>query len=152
VSGFIKKKMENFKIYRSEFVELFAGPTNALQTIYFPDLPNLRNTRTFGLSAYTVDTLTQGLQGDGLSIVQAKRILVYLYFDNGLFIVQPYLSFANNQSADTTTTQGSYFYTPVQFAGQRITWSKSYVQITDPATVGGYGGHSFIFNVYYTLN
>lgn len=144
--------MENFKIHRSEFVELFAGPTNNLQTIYFPDLPNLRNSRTWGLTSYTLDVINPGLQGDGLSLAQCKKILVYLYFDNGLFVVQPYLSFANIQVSPTTGTEGSYFEKPVQLAGQRITWSKSYVQITDPTAVGGYGGHSFLFNVYYTLN
>lgn len=140
--------MENFKVYRSEFVELFVGATSVNQTIYFPDLPNLRNTKTWGLSSYNINTLNQGLQGDALTLTQSKNVLVYLYFENGLFIVQPYVSFMNVQ----VDNNQSYFQLPVQFAGQKITWSKSYVQITDPAAIGGYAGHSFLFNVYYTLN
>lgn len=140
--------MENFKVYRSEFVELFVGATSVNQTIYFPDLPNLRNTRTWGLSSYNVNTLSQGLQGDALSLAQSKNVLVYLYFENGLFIVQPYVSFMNTQ----VDSNQSYFQLPVTLAGQKITWSKSYVQITDPAAISGFAAHSFLFNVYYTLN
>jgi hypothetical protein len=144
--------MENFKIHRSEFVELYAGNTNSLQTIYFPDLPNLRNSRTWGLTSYTIDSINPGLQGDALTLQLALGVLVYLYFDNGLFVVQPYLSFANIQVSPTSGYEGSYFEKPVQLAGQRITWSKSYVQITNGASVGLYGTKSFMFNVYYTLN
>lgn len=138
--------MDNFKITRSEFVEIAVGPVSTNATIYFPDLPNLRNTRTWGLSAYTAQTLSSGLQNpDVISITQARQCLVYLYFENGLFIVQPLVSFAN-----TDSTQ--FFEMPVNFAGQKITWSKSYIQITNATAIAGFFLHSFIFNVYYTLN
>lgn len=139
--------MENFKVTRSEYVEINAG-SSVNQTIYFPDLPNLRNTRTWGLSAYDSDILNPALQGNVITTANARKVLVYLYFDNGLFIVQPYASFMNNH----LVTAGGFFEKPVQFVGQKITWSKSYVQITDGGDLPSYANLSFVFNVYYTLN
>ena len=138
--------MDNLKITRSEFVEIAVGSTSTNATIYFPDLPNLRNTRTWGLSSYTANTLSAGLQNpEVISLTQARQCLVYLYFENGLFIVQPLVSFANTSGA-------VFFEQPVNLAGQKITWSKSYIQITDATAISGFNLHSFIFNVYYTLN
>lgn len=149
--------MDNLKITRSEFVEIAVGSTSTNATIYFPDLPNLRNTRTWGLSAYNTLSLSSGLQNENvISLAQTKQCLVYLYFENGLFIVQPLSSFVNISNdvnnGSGTASATSFFQLPVQLNGQKITWSKSYIQITNAAAVSGFASHSFLFNVYYTLN
>lgn len=139
--------MNQFFVKRSEYVEIAVPSTSVNQTIYFPDLPNLRNTKTWGLSAYNAESITVAQSGqDLITSAQAKTVLVFLYFDNGLFITQPLFSFIN-----VNPTAG-YYELPVMLSGQRIVWSKSYVQITSAAAIAGYASKSFVFNVYYSLN
>lgn len=138
--------MNQFYVKRSEYVEIAVPSTSVNQTIYFPDLPNLRNTKTWGISAYNATSFGTAQSGqDVISAAQSKSVLVFLYFDNGLFITQPYYSFVN---IDPTS---GYNQLPVMLAGQKIVWSKSYVQITDAAAIAGFASHSFVFNVYYSL-
>ena len=135
-----------FYVKRSEYCEIAVPATNTNQVVYFPDLPNLRNTKTFGLSAYNNHSLNTALSGN-LVIGDAisKKVLVFLYFENGLFIAQPLYSFIN---IDPTN---GYYQLPVAMAGQNIVWSKSYIQITDSADIVNFAGKSLVFNVYYSL-
>lgn len=133
-----------FYVKRSEYVEVQIPATNLNATVYFPDLPNLRNSKTFGLSAYMADTAGSAQSGNEIpDLVYWKNTIVFLYFENGLFIAQPIMAFAN-------VDLNNYFQLPVQLAGQNIVWSKSYLQLLSP--VANYQGRSFVFNVYYTLN
>lgn len=133
-----------FYVKRSEYVELQIPATNLNATVYFPDLPNLRNSKTFGLSAYMQDTAGKAQSGSDIpDLLDWKNTIVFLYFENGLFIAQPIMAFAN-------VDLNNYFQLPVQLAGQNIVWSKSYLQLLNP--VANYQGRSFVFNVYYTLN
>jgi hypothetical protein len=135
-----------FYVKRSEYCEIAVPATNTNQVVYFPDLPNLRNTKTFGLSAYNTNSLTTALSGNlVITAGSSKNILVFLYFENGLFIAQPLYSFIN-----IDPTQG-YYQLPVAMAGQNIVWSKSYIQITDTADLPNINGKSLVFNVYYSL-
>lgn len=138
--------MNQFYVKRSEYCEIAVPATNINQIVYFPDLPNLRNTKTWGLSAYNSTSITTALSGNAvISSTLCKNVLVFLYFENGLFITQPMYSFVN---VDPTA---GYFQLPVMTAGQNIVWSKSYIQITDSADVPNFAGKSLVFNVYYSL-
>lgn len=135
--------MNQFYVKRSEYVELQIPATNLNATVYFPDLPNLRNTKTWGLSSYMQDTAGKAQSGQDLvANPYWKSTIVFLYFENGYFIAQPMMAFAN-------VDLNNYFELPVMLAGQNIVWSKSYVQLLD--TVTNYQGRSFVFNVYYSL-
>ena len=77
----------NFYVKRSEYVEIDVPSNNLNQTVYFPDLPNLRNTKTWGLSAYMLDTVGKSQSGLDLpATADWKATIIFLYFDNGLFI------------------------------------------------------------------
>lgn len=133
----------NFYVKRSEYVEIDIPSNNLNQTVYFPDLPNLRNTKTWGLSAYMLDTVGKSQSGLDLPLTADwKATIVFLYFDNGLFIAQPIMSFAN-------VNLNNYFQLPTMLAGQNIVWSKSYIQLLN--TVSNYQSKAFVFNVYYSL-
>lgn len=135
--------MNQFYVKRSEYVELQIPSNNLNQTVYFPDLPNLRNTKTWGLSSYMIDTVGKGQSGQDLpSVTDWKATIVFLYFENGYFIAQPMMAFAN-------VDLNNYFQLPVMLAGQNIVWSKSYLQLLN--TVTNYQSKSFVFNVYYSL-
>jgi hypothetical protein len=135
-----------FYVKRSEYCEIAVPATNTNQVVYFPDLPNLRNTKTFGLSAYNHHSLINALSGNlVINDTSSKKILVFLYFENGLFIAQPLYSFIN------VDPNNGYYQLPVAMAGQNIVWSKSYIQITDTADIPNISGKSLVFNVYYSL-
>jgi hypothetical protein len=134
-----------FQIKNAEYVEVLIPTGNTKQTIYFPDLPNLRNKPIMGIEAYSA--LEQGTTTAGYT-VQAQADLVNatvtLYFDGGEFIVVPVISIRRIDNA----ASHCYYGDIPNLAGQNIVWTKSYVSMN--ASVANFAGKSFLFNVYYT--
>ena len=134
----------NFFIKRAEYVEVAIPSGNTNQRIYFPDLPNLRESKIFGIEVY--DSSTQALTFTGATtqdLAQIKDSIINLYFDGGYYIQVPALSFFRFNS----TT----FYSEIpMLAGQIIVWAKSYMFLTDSANIANYANKTFLFNVYYT--
>jgi hypothetical protein len=136
--------MNNFYIKRAEYVEVAIPANNTKQQIYFPDLPNLRTSKIFGIETYSVDTAPVTQSG---ATVQAlgdmRNTMLSLYFDGGDFIQVPLISVYRN---NTTTFYGEI----PMLAGQVIVWAKSYVWMS--GTIANYSGKSFLFSVYYSKN
>jgi hypothetical protein len=135
----------SFIIKNAEYVEVPIPTGNTRSTIYFPDLPNLRNRPIFGIECYpstTQGTLNSGATNQAISdLVNAS---LTLYFDGGEFIVIPILSLIR---LNTGAASHLYYDIP-HFGGQNVVWTKSYVSMN--AGVANFAGHSFLFNVYYT--
>ena len=132
----------NFIIRNAEYVEVVIPTGNTKQTIYFPDLPNLRNRAILGIEAYSASE--QAVTTSGATVQALGNFhdaTVTLYFDGGEYIVVPLLSLRRVGS-----TAAFYQQIP-QLAGQNIVWTKSYVSMN--ATVANFAGESFLFNVYY---
>lgn len=136
--------MANFFIKKSEYVEVAVPTGNTLQRIYFPDLPNLRESKIFGLEVF--DSTTQSLTFSGATnqaLAQIKNTIVNLYFEGGYYIQVPALSFFR--------FNGTTFYAEIpMLAGQTIVWAKSYLFFTDAANIANYASKSYLFNVYYS--
>jgi hypothetical protein len=135
-----------FYIKRAEYVEVPVPTGNTRQQIYFPDLPNLRTSKVFGIEVY--DNVTQPLTYSGAStqaVAQIRNAIVTLYFDGGEFIQIPAASLFRNNSA-------TFFESIPMLAGQTIVWAKSYLWLTDAANIANYASKTFLFNVYYTKN
>jgi hypothetical protein len=136
--------MNNFIIRNAEYVEVVIPTGNTKQTIYFPDLPNLRNRAITGMEAYSA--LEQSVTTSGATnqaIADFPSATVTLYFDGGEYIVIPLVSlrrYINGANAQ-------YYNTIPTLAGQNIVWTKSYVSMN--ANVANFAGKSFLFNVYY---
>lgn len=134
----------NFYIKRAEYVEVPVPTGNTNQKIYFPDLPNLRTAKIFGMEIY--DSTTQAFTLTGATnqaLAEIKDAVVSLYFDGGDFIQVPALSlFRFNGTA--------YYGEIPMLAGQVIVWAKSYIFLTDVAGISSYASKSFTFNVYYS--
>ena len=132
-------------IKRAEYCEVQIPVSNTNQTLYFPDLPNLRTAKVFGLEIYTGDTLTTAESGNTVvSLANTKLALVNLYFDQGYFIKVPAVSLYRNNST------AFYFNIPA-LAGQVIVWPKCYVQMITSTAAAAVSGQSFVFSVYYSL-
>jgi hypothetical protein len=133
-----------FPIQNAEYVEVLIPTGSTKQTVYFPDLPNLRNKPIYGIEAYTAQeqaTTTSGntVQANG----DIPNATLTLYFDGGEFIVVPITSIRRVHAAGNH----AYFGDIPNLAGQNVVWTKSYVSMN--ATVSNFAGKSFLFNVYY---
>lgn len=134
--------MNPFYIKRAEYLELPIPTGNTKQQIYFPDLPNLRTAKIFGIEIYSADTAPITQTGaTNQALADLENTMVSLYFDGGDFIQVPAISLYRNNS---TTFYGSI----PMLAGQTIVWAKSYVWMS--GTLANYANKSFLFSVYYT--
>ena len=138
--------MNNFYIKRAEYVEVAIPTGNTKQQIYFPDLPNLRTSKIFGIETYDATTQAKTYTGANVqSNAQLRDSITTLYFDGGEFIQVPTLSlfrFNNSQ----------YFGEIPMLSGQVIVWAKSYIWLTDSANIANYAAKTFLFSVYYAPN
>lgn len=138
--------MNQFFIKRAEYVEVLIPTGNQKQQIYFPDLPNLRTSKNFGIEAYYNDQQVVSKTGNPVQAInECRNANVVLYFEGGEFIEVPLSSFIR------FNTSSFYGETPM-LAGQVIVWAKSYVYLTDSANISNYAGKSFVFNAYYSKN
>ena len=143
----VKSIITTNAIQRAEFVEINIQANNTAQTVYFPDLPNLRNAKIFGIQGVSVESLTTSENGYPLTTLAAYRaMIVGLYFSEGIFIKVPMMSLVSTDSVD-------FFGLPLQLSGQTIVWSKSYIYFTTSTAASSNGtvAQSTVFNVYYNL-
>ncbi len=133
-------------IKRAEYVEVAIPTGNTKQQIYFPDLPNLRTSKVFGIEIYSSTTAPLTYTGaTNQAIAQIRNTMVSLYFDGGDFIQVP--------AASLYRTDSTAFYQDIpMLAGQVIVWAKSYVWMTDSSNIANYAAKSYLFSVYYSKN
>lgn len=138
--------MNQFFIKRAEYVEVKVPTGNQKQQIYFPDLPNLRTSKNFGIEAYTSQQQNYSKTGNQVqNLTECINANIVLYFEGGEFIEIPLSSIIRFNSFN--------FYGEIpMLAGQVIVWAKSYIYLTDSANLVSYAGKSFIFNAYYSKN
>jgi hypothetical protein len=143
----VKSIITTNAIQRAEFVEINIQANNTAQTIYFPDLPNLRNSKILGIQGVSIESLTTSENGAVVFPLAGYRaMIVGLYFSEGTFIKIPMMSLVSTDSTD-------FFGLPLQLSGQTIVWSKSYIYFTTgaAAALGSTSPSTVVFNVYYNL-
>lgn len=133
-------------IKRAEYVEVNIPTGNTKQQIYFPDLPNLRTSKIFGLEIFSSTTAPLTYTGaTNQAIAQIRNTMVSLYFEGGDNIQVP--------AASLYRTDSTAFYSQIpMLAGQVIVWAKSYVWLTDVAGIANYANKNFLFSIYYSKN
>lgn len=136
--------MQPFYIKRAEYVEVAIPSGNTKQQIYFPDLPNLRTAKVFGIEIY--DSTTHAFTYTGATVQANAELIdtmVSLYFDGGDNIQVPATSLLRQDNAN-------YYGNIPMLAGQTVVWAKSYLWLTDSAGIANYAGKSYVFSVYHT--
>jgi len=135
----------SIQITNAEYVEVLIPTGNTKQSIFFPDLPNLRNRPITAIEAYAATEQATSNSGQTVqALSDMPNASVTLYYDGGEYIVVPILSLrrVGNNGANTA------FYGDIPaLAGQNIVWTKSYVSMN--AAVANFAAKSFVFNVYY---
>jgi hypothetical protein len=137
------------QINNFEFLEVVVPQSSTGTKFFFPDQPQLRFKNLLNLVAYTTDTITNSILSGNplLSIANLKNTYLVLYYDDKEAVSRiPVLSL-NPQG--TTTASSSWVYAMTQFAGQRIVWSKSYIQTPSSYSSISASNFSVCFGVYY---
>lgn len=135
----------NIQITNAEYVEVLIPTGSTKQSIFFPDLPNLRNRPIIGIEAYAASEQATSNSGQTVqALSDLPNASVTLYYDGGEYIVVPILSLrrVGNNGANT-----AFFGDIPALAGQNIVWTKSYVSMN--ASISNFAAKSFVFNVYY---
>lgn len=133
------------RISRFEAVEIPVPSGSTLTRFYFPDLPNLRNSKITSIQVYTAGTITATPLTGSTPVTTADLKKSYLTLYSGdlqLVYNVPMLTFNNiaNSAVDPYV-----FELPV-VNGITISWVKSYVVLpTALATTGV----AYSFGVYY---
>ncbi len=136
----------NFPIYNSKLVTIPVTVSSVVGKIYFPDQPDLLNTKIIGITAHSYSTMNTDV--NGLAVVSyAQMVLSFLTLveGNDEFIqgigLQKFCPI--NTNLQPFNPGGFIPITP-----RKVDWTKSYVQIS-PSTTGDAATYSYVFNVYY---
>jgi hypothetical protein len=118
--------MATIKRYESIEIIIPSGATNT--RFYFPDLPNLRNALIdkfilYSAAAINPSVLTGGNVAPIYNILQSS---LTLYNGDQQFIYNNPLSSLINL-ADSFSGESQYYNIPLEFNGQIISWTKSYI-------------------------
>lgn len=145
--------MNTQKIIRHEWVELPVLAGSTLTRFNFPDLPNLRNVLLFGIKCYTIDMLQLSINNQ-LPLLDRTNVLLKSYitlvnYGGKEFLKQAPLQIFNSTSFDLNTSTNLYETYAKDFAGQRVNWPKSYIQLTTAA--GIVTDQTYALSVFYSM-
>lgn len=136
------------RTHRKRYIEF--GSTVAGQgRYYFPDINDLRNVPIFGMETYSGNDIAITQAGNQV-VAQADFIKAYLtlFFEGGEFITTPLSTLVTLRDTVTSSTNHPFVQQPFILAGQKIEWTKSYVQLGN--TTGLTTGRFFHFGILYT--
>ena len=138
------------KVQNYEFIEVVVPQSSTGTRFYFPDQPQLRFVSLLNLVCYTADTITNSvLSGNALlSIANLKTTYLVLYYNDKEAMNRIPLM-ALNRIASNSGTANPYVFQQNIFAGQQITWSKSYIEAAAPYSGIGSSSFAVAFGVYY---
>ena len=145
-----------FKTLKFEFTEIVVTGVAGGQTgtrWNFPDLPKLRYTSLQAVETYIGDGMTPGdLTLTPLNnpvfpaeIIKSSYLVLYLNERQDVYRV-PLITLHRTQ-VGVTTSISPFVRSLFEFAGQKVTWDKSYVEL--PSAPGNTVNTSFAFGIYY---
>lgn len=141
------------KIIRHEWIELPVLAGSTLTRFNFPDLPNLRNVLLFGIKCYTTDMLQLSINNQlpllSHTNVLQKSYITLVNYGGKEFLKQAPLQMFNSTSFDLNTSTNFYETYSKEFAGQRVNWPKSYIQLTTSA--GNLTDQTYALSVFYSM-
>jgi len=113
-------------IKRYESIEIAIPNGSTLTRYYFPDLPNLRNALIDRFVLYPPDAANPSVLTGGTpaSFYDISRTSIVLYNgDQQMIYTCPLVSFINI----VNNFDHAYYNLPMEFNGQIISWTKSYI-------------------------
>jgi hypothetical protein len=147
-----------FKTLKFEFTEIVVPGVSGGQTgtrWNFPDLPKLRYTSLQAVESYVGDGMIPGdltltpLNNPvfPVEIIKSSYLVLYLNERQDVYRV-PLITLHRTQSVSSTANTPIPFVRSLfEFAGQKVTWDKSYVEL--PTAPANTVNTSFAFGIYY---
>lgn len=138
----------NFKLRKFELVTIVVAAASGDREFYFPDQPNLRNARILTISSYNGFINTKDPNNiNTMTVNDLRQSYLVLNINDKEDVKLPMVilsNFANPQGASTDVSNTINGYLP--FAGQVVTWSKSYVKFPNGHDAGQF---SIMLGVFY---
>ena len=140
---------EQTPVYNYQNVSIVVN--NSQSRYYFPDLPNLRDVKTFAISSYTFETFPNDINSVPLiQGLQFEHAFLTLYAEGREVFQRLDLMYFNpiKVSAGSSPSYNTSGSLPLD--NLKLDFSKSFVEFNSGYT-GGYSGTTFCFNfgVYY---
>ena len=136
-----------FPIVKHEFVEIQIPASTTQTRLYFPELPNLRNVHLFNIEVTQAGVLP--FTPSNLAVINVNlfmnTFLTLVDYTGKEFVHQiplTYLQYIVNPAAT------HYEQLVKQFCGQRVNWTKSYIEFSSNTNVAA-TLEACIFSVYY---
>lgn len=139
------------KILNHELCEV-AIPSGSTSTRFnFPDMPNLKDTKLYGLQVYTITELPLSpLSGNALpTVVQVlnNSFITLVDYSGFEFLKQCPAVVFNTIAFDVSTSTNIRENNAKLFNGQKVNWTKSYVTFT--TTPGGVASLGYLVSINY---
>lgn len=135
---------------KTYFAEIPVPASSTAQQFFFPTLNNLDGKFTQGISSYPVALMAKSVAKNALvnNALFESSFLNLFVGDVNQFWNIPLIDFVTVRSSLSTDTFG---YNPfaMEFNNLQIIWAKSFVFVTDTATIAA-SVETFVFNIKYT--
>lgn len=145
--------MNTQRIIRHEWIEIPVPALSSLTRWNFPDLPNLRNVLLFGIKVYDASMLDASINNQlpllSHTNVLQKSYITLVNYGGKEFLKQAPAQIFNTTSFDLNTSTNFYETYAKDFAGQRVNWPKSYIQLTSSA--GNAVDQTYALSVFYSM-
>jgi hypothetical protein len=136
-----------FKVGKYELITIVVQAGDTRQEYYFPDLPNLRNAHVQTISVYNEATVTTDPNNIAtMTTADVRQSFLVLNINDKEDVKIPMGTLCNlkYQGSPIYNTANQNGYMP--FAGQIITWPKSYVKFPNGHDAGQF---SIVLGVFY---
>ena len=136
-----------FKVGKYELVTIVVQAGDTRQEYYFPDLPNLRNAHIQTISVYNEATVTTDPNNIAtMTTADVRQSFLVLNINDKEDVKIPMGTLCNlkYQGSPIYNTANQNGYMP--FAGQIVTWPKSYVKFPNGHDAGQF---SIVIGVFY---
>jgi len=141
-------------LYKHELVEVNvpAGSTNS--KFYLPDLPNIRNVHLWNIELYTGQDVPKSIIS-GNNVVPFplfRSLFLTLQSYNGKnFVYQrPAPTFKYTQNILAAAADSLTEFYPRAFAGQKVNWPKSYIEVADVSLISGVEAQTILISIEYS--
>lgn len=141
------------KIIKHELCEVVIPANTTATKFNFPDLPNLKDTFTWGIQVYTITELPLSiLSGNALpTVVQVlnNSFITLVDYSGFEFLKNAPALLFNTVAFDVSTSTNIRENNAKLFNGQKVNWNKSYISFT--TSPGGGATLGYLVSINYSM-
>jgi hypothetical protein len=124
------------RLFKHELIEVVIPVSSTSSKFYLPDLPNLRNVHLWNLATYsflnTPKSIISGLPVIPMALLRSCFLTLQTYNGKNFCYQVPLIEFLTLSNIVVGQDNN---YQPITFAGQKINYPKSYIEIADTTLI-----------------